>query len=99
VRWYGTGHLVDMSAESRQLAFCLHGASQNDVDIYVMINAAPTSIEFGIQEGMIGTWKVAIDTSRPSPHDIIDGEPSETVEAATYQVSARSVVVLVAVSA
>lgn len=99
VRWYGTGHLVDMSAESQQLAFCLHGASQNDADIYVMLNAAPTSIEFGIQEGMIGTWKVAIDTSRPSPQDIIDGEPHEVVEAATYQVSARSVVVLVTVSA
>ncbi len=38
--WYGTGHLVDMSAESLQLASCLHGGSQNDADIYVLHRSA-----------------------------------------------------------
>ncbi len=96
VRWYSVGHLVDMSFDSRQLAYCLHGESRGDTDIYVMINAAAEPVEFGIQEGSIGDWKVAIDTSRISPHDISAGEPTETVNGPTYTVNARSVVVLVA---
>ncbi|MGA8224292.1 MAG: isoamylase, partial [Candidatus Acidiferrales bacterium] len=39
VSWYGTRPTVDLSPDSRSLAFCLHGASQADDDIYVMINA------------------------------------------------------------
>jgi isoamylase len=39
ISWYGTGPTADLSPESRSLAFCLHGASQGDDDIYVMINA------------------------------------------------------------
>ena len=43
IKWYGTNHLVDMSPTSQQLAFCLHGASQDDTDLYVMINASRRS--------------------------------------------------------
>ena len=39
ISWYGVGPMVDLSPDSRSLAFCLHGASQADDDIYVMINA------------------------------------------------------------
>ncbi len=95
VKWYGTGHLVDMSATSQQLAYCLHGASQNDQDIYVMINAAAASVEFGIQEGTVDRWQLVVDTSLPSPHDF--SEPRDLLIHETgYQVSGRSVVVLLA---
>ena len=36
----GRGPTVDMGPDSRTLAFCLHGASQQDTDLYVMINAS-----------------------------------------------------------
>ena len=39
VRWYGVDGRVNWSGSSRQLAYCLHGASQGDRDLYVMINA------------------------------------------------------------
>jgi isoamylase len=39
VSWYGTDSAVDLSSDSHTLAFCLHGASQADDDIYVMIIA------------------------------------------------------------
>ena len=92
VRWYGTGHLVDMSHNSRQLAYCLHGKSQSDADIYVMINASPNQVEFGIQEGAVGDWRLAVDTSFDSQDE---AEVGTAIASSTYTVNGRSVVVLV----
>ncbi|MCF6211815.1 MAG: hypothetical protein L3J88_05030 [Gammaproteobacteria bacterium] len=39
VQWYGVGADVDRSPDSHSLAFYLDGASQDDRNIYVMINA------------------------------------------------------------
>jgi isoamylase len=39
VSWYGVDGQVDLGDWSHTVAFCLHGASQGDCDIYVMINA------------------------------------------------------------
>jgi hypothetical protein len=42
------------------MAFCLHGVSQTDDDIYVMINAYWQNLHFEIQEGRpkigLGLW-------------------------------------------
>ena len=46
VTWYGTGEKSDLSHDSHTLAFCLHGASQDDDDIYVMINAYWERLDF-----------------------------------------------------
>ncbi|QDT02141.1 Glycogen debranching enzyme [Rubripirellula lacrimiformis] len=96
VKWYGTGHLVDMSPTSRQLAYGLHGASQDDTDLYVMINAGTESAEFGIQEGTPGSWHRVIDTSLTSPEDFAD-TTAYVVNQTTYSVQSRSIVVLCAV--
>jgi hypothetical protein len=48
------GPTVDLSHPSHSLAFCLHGASQGDVDLYVMINAYWEDLRFTIQEGKGG---------------------------------------------
>jgi glycogen operon protein len=93
IKWYGTGRLVDMSPSSQQLAYCLHGASQNDIDLYVMINTAAQPIDFGIQEGTPGSWHRIVDTSLPNPTDFAES-PDESVNQAIYSVSGRSVVVL-----
>ncbi len=92
VDWYGTGSTVDFSNDSRSLAFCLHGASQEDDDIYVMINAYWEKLEFQVQEGRTQEWKRIVDTAFPSPDDFSDrGVP---LESARYVVAPRSVVVL-----
>jgi len=95
VSWYGTERLVDMSGRSQCLAYCLHGASEGDDDLYVMINAGSTSQEFGIHEGEPGQWRRAVDTSRPTPDDLVPPSPESTVNAPRYNVPARSLVVLV----
>lgn len=93
ISWYGTGRGVDLSPESRSVAFCLHGASQGDEDIYVMINTYWEELQFDIQEGTAHEWKRIVDTSLPSPDDFSGhGLP---LKRARYAVAPRSIVVLV----
>jgi glycogen operon protein len=93
ISWYGVGPTVDMSPDSRSLAFCLHGASEADDDIYVMINAYWQRLQFQIQEGVPEDWVKVVDTDLPSPGDFSEvGSPIQQCE---YQVGPRSIVVLV----
>jgi glycogen operon protein len=92
VAWYGTSGAVDFSNDSRSLAFCLHGASQNDDDIYVMINAYWEELEFLVQEGTSQEWARIVDTALPSPEDFSDN--SIVLRELRYSVGPRSIVVL-----
>src|SRR3974390_1804350 len=93
VSWYGIGPTVDLSPDSRSLAFCVHGASQADDDIYVMINAYWHELQFQIQEGASEDWLRIVDTALPAPGDFSEfGSP---LKQSTYQVAPRSIVVLV----
>jgi isoamylase len=92
VSWYGVGPTVDLSHDSHSLAFCLHGASQDDDDIYAMINAYWEELEFNVQEGTAQEWKRIVDTALPSPDDFLDdGIPLERTK---YLLAPRSIVVL-----
>jgi glycogen operon protein len=92
VAWYGTDLAVDSTYESRSLAFCLHGASQGDDDLYVMINGYWDDLAFQIQEGAPREWKRVVNTALPSPDDFADeGVPVEQMK---YLVAPRSIVVL-----
>jgi glycogen operon protein len=96
VAWYGTGEAADLSHGSHSLAFCLHGTSQNDQDIYVMINAYWENLEFHIQEGASSEWTRVVDTALPTPNDfLVSGQP---LEGLSYHVAPRSVVVLLRLS-
>ena len=92
VAWYGAGPKADLSYDSRSLAFCLHGASQNDDDVYVMINAYWEELEFQVQEGTAQEWTRIVDTALASPNDF--SERGDPLGAASYRVAPRSVVVL-----
>ena len=48
---------MDMGTGSRTLAFYLCGASQQDTDLYVMINASNQNESFHIQQGRLGEWR------------------------------------------
>jgi glycogen operon protein len=93
VHWYGAVGAVDFAAEARRLAFCLRGQSQNDNDLYVMINAHWEDADFAVQESY--GWKRVIDTSLLGPQDILDPGKEEPIGDARYRVKARSVVVLI----
>jgi glycogen operon protein len=93
ISWYGVGRTVDLTPDSRSLAFCLHGASQGDDDIYVMINAYWQGLQFQIQEGTPQDWVKIVDTDLPSPDDF--SESGLPLQQASHEVGPRSIVVLV----
>jgi isoamylase len=91
VSWHGVGGMPDLSHGSHSLAFCLHGASQKDDDIYVMINAYWEPLKFTIQEGMPQEWKRIIDTGLTNPDDF--SEHGEPVQQMSYEVAPRTIAV------
>jgi len=93
ISWYGVGRSVDLSPDSRSLALCLHGASQTDDDIYVMINAYWQKLHFLVQEGTPEDWVRVVDTDLASPADF--SERGLPLQSLLYEVAPRSVVVLV----
>jgi glycogen operon protein len=95
VKWYGVGNDVDWSYESHSLAYCLHGNSEHDGNLYVMINAYWQPLTFRIQEGNPSEWKRIVDTSMDSPDDILDPSTASALFSLDYQVQPRSVVILV----
>jgi glycogen operon protein len=90
VRWYGPRGVADIS--QRTIAWCLHGASQGDCDLYVMVNASAEPVVFVLQESR--PWHLAVDTALPSPQDIELASPRR-LSNPSYVVQERSVVVLV----
>lgn len=95
VRWYGVGPAVDMAHHSRSLAFYLDGASQQDVDLYVMINAYWEDRSFTVQEGQAGEWRRVVDTALDSPDDFREPGAEVPLTSAAYLVRGRSVVALI----
>lgn len=89
-RWVDA--LADASYDSHSLAFFLSGASENDDDIYVMINSYWQKLAFKIQE-MPGEWARVVDTSLPSADDVVD--VATPLQSASYVVDERSIVILV----
>jgi len=94
IRWYGVGPEVDLSYHSHSVAFCLHGASQQDDDLYVMINAYWEDLAFTIQDGPANHWRRVIDTSLDSPLDFVEPGTVLPITAQRSIVNARSIVVL-----
>ncbi|HVJ67646.1 MAG TPA: alpha-amylase family glycosyl hydrolase [Caulifigura sp.] len=95
VSWHGPQRSVDLSPKSRQLAFCLRGASEQDADIYVMSNADSADVTFGIHDLSAKSWKCIVDTALESPADIADAGSERELASPTYLVRGRSTVVLI----
>jgi isoamylase len=93
VRWYGVGPEADRSDSSHSLAFCLHGASQHDNDLYVMINAYTEDLEFTLQEGRPQEWRRVVDTSLTPPEDFSEPGHELPLRDLDYKVKARSIVI------
>jgi isoamylase len=94
VKWYGVGKDVDWSFESHSLAYCLHGASVGDGDLYVIINAYWEPLKFTIQEGTAAEWGRIVDTYQDSPDDFVDSAVAPVLSSLSYTVRPRSVIVL-----
>jgi glycogen operon protein len=96
VRWFSAGGPVDTGPESQLLAVYLSGASQGDVDLYVMINASDRDATFEVQMARSARWRRVLDTALSSPDDFVESPTSWPMAGAFYVVSARAIVVLTA---
>jgi isoamylase len=95
VRWYGTGAEPDLSPGSRCLAFSVHGAAEDDTDIYVMINAGVDAAVFEVQEGGADDWRRVADTARAAPEDFCEPGAEAPIASTRLTVEGRSITVLV----
>jgi glycogen operon protein len=94
VRWYGPTGAVDLSSESRSLAYRLTGSKLGDSDLYVMINARWEDVVFTVEEGRAGEWRRVVDTGLSSPDDIAEPGKGHPLSRLEVPVQARSIVVL-----
>ncbi len=94
VEWHGVERFPDLSSDSHSLAFYLDGASQNDADLYVMINSYWQPLDFRVQHGEAHEWRLAINTGLEEPHDFAENG-GEALLSLTYNVGPRSIAVLV----
>jgi isoamylase len=94
VHWYGVAGPVDYSYGSRSLALLLRGTQFEEGDLYLMINAYWEALRFHVQEGEAREWRRVIDTSRPSPEDIVEPGSETPLASLDYDVAPRSIVVL-----
>ena len=94
IRWRGVGPTTDLSYHSRSLAYYLSGKSQQDEDLYVMINAYTEPLSFTIFDGLQKPWNRVVDTSYESPQDILAPGSEVRVIGSKYLVAPSSIVVL-----
>ncbi len=97
ISWHGR-YLHDPAwsdSESRYLAFTLT-ESLSDPALHVMLNMAAVDANFELPSPLDGArrWYIVLDTSRPSPNDILEAGHEEPFEELSYLVRAHSVVVL-----
>jgi len=92
VRWYGPNGPVDFSSTSHTLAYCIHGSSVGDKDIYVAMNMYWDDVTFTLQEP--GPWLKAVDTNADSPNDIVMPTPAGVLPQ-VVNIAARSIIVVV----
>jgi glycogen operon protein len=103
ILWHGVEpSRPDFGPNSHALAFALDGRRSDrpgtiDRDIYVAFNAWREPLEFRIPAAPSGRpWRRAVDTSLPSPHDIVEQDQGPRVPVLqVYPVSAHSMIVLV----
>ncbi|MCF7987234.1 MAG: glycogen debranching protein GlgX [Methylovulum sp.] len=79
--------------ESRKLIFTLAGIEHDEPDLHIVMNMSDEQklIELPLIEGKC--WCLALDTSRPSPNDIVLREQQHALNDSHYNVDPKSVVV------
>src|SRR5262249_42013392 len=91
IRWHGTDWAPPGwgDADARALACTLDG------DVQVLMNMYWEPLAFQLPSIPDRRWVRAIDTALPGPDDIAEPGTEQAIDASTYLVSGRSIVVLV----
>ena len=96
IEWHGVrlGE-PDRSEDSRSLAVAIRGRA---AALYIIANAYWEPLEFELPPVDDGStpWRRILDTTLPSPDDIVEGHDAPVVEGVGYRAGPRSVIVLAA---
>jgi glycogen operon protein len=103
ILWHGREPArPDFSDRSQALAFALDGRRSDypqvvDRDIYVAMNASARPAEFRVPASPSGrAWRRVVDTSLPSPDDIVDEDLGPSVAVGRiYRVADHAMIILV----
>ena len=79
--------------DARLLAYTLAGADKLEADLHIVMNMSDQNIIVELPDITARTWCLTLDTSLPSPGDIIPPEDQKPLGHSTYQVNSQSVVV------
>ena len=97
IEWHGIEiGKPDWGSNSHSLALSLHNLTGTQVR-YIAINAYWEPLEFVLPPVADGTnrgWFRLMDTSLPTPVDIVEGVKGTRVDGSSYQVNPRSIILL-----
>jgi glycogen operon protein len=93
--WYGANGEPPSwyDDEAQALGFALTGRDVREADLYVMLNMASTPLRTSLPTFTGRRWRLAVDTSRESPNEIIAPQQQRPVRQTDITVAPRSVVV------
>ena len=94
IEWHGVKlRQPDWGDDSRSIAFTAHLEHQHLL-FYFIFNAYWEPLDFEIPplHNPANPWRRWMDTSLPSPEDVVDWENSPVIEGKTYQAGPRSIV-------
>ena len=80
---------------AKVLAFTMGSFTDGEPDIHVMLNMDESDFEFDNPENRERTWHRFVDTSLPSPQDIMPLKKEPAISGPTYLVKSHSSVILV----
>ena len=97
VEWHGVEiGKPDWGSGSHSLALSLHNLAGTQVR-YIAINAYWEPLQFAlppVADGANGGWFRFMDTSLPTPVDIVEGVKGVRVDGSSYRVNPRSIILL-----
>jgi glycogen operon protein len=81
-------------ASARVLAFTIAGIEVDEADLHAILNMSDEAIEVELPTLPGRVWRVAVDTARAPPEDLIVPAQQVPLTATRYRLGSRSVVVL-----
>jgi glycogen operon protein len=98
IAWYNEkGAAPDWDRLGYNLALQINGRKDNDNDFFIMLNAGLDPVIFIIPPAAGNKpWFRVVDTSLPSPHDILPADKEEALAVPNkYKLKARSIAILI----
>ena len=100
VSWHGVeiNKPLWFDQDARILSFTLAGIEENEANLHIILNMSDDITDIELPKIAGKKWCIAVDTSQPSPNDIVLPEDQKSYEKTHYKANNKSVVVLESVS-